>query len=93
MEIVKCAMWYIILVTAFTNFLLDATTSLQQGVQLQILLSFTLILHLWSIMIGGNRGMLSFKNLCCFIIFQFWLLCEYIHNQQKLYNVVVHLYC
>ena len=25
MHIAKCAMWYIILVTAYTNFLLDAT--------------------------------------------------------------------
>ena len=85
MYIVKCAMWYnIILVTAFTNFLLDATTGLQHGILLQILLSFTLIFHLWCIMIGGNRGMLNLKNLCCFITFQFLLLCVYIHNQQKL---------
>ena len=84
MYIVKCAMWYIILVTAFTNFFLDAITGLQRGVLLQILLSFTLIFHLWSIMIGGNRGMLNLKNLCCFFTFQFSLLCVYIHNQQKL---------
>ena len=82
MYIVKCAMWYIILVTAFTYFLLDATTGLQHGVQLQILLSFILIFHLWSMMIGGNRGMLNFKNLCCFITFEFSLLCVSIHNQQ-----------
>ena len=62
MYIVKCAMRYIILVAAFTNFLLDATTSLQHGVLLQILLSFTLIFHLWSIMIGGNCGMLDFQK-------------------------------
>ena len=49
-------MWYNILVTAFTNFVLDATTGLPHGVGLllQILLSFTLIFHLWSIMIGGT---------------------------------------
>ena len=29
MYIVKCAMWYIILVTAFTNFVLDPNTGLQ----------------------------------------------------------------
>ena len=57
---------------------------LQHGVLLQILLSFTLIFHAWSIMIGGNHGMLNLKNLCCFITFQFSLLCVYIHNQQKL---------
>ena len=56
MYIVKCAMWYIILVTAFTNFLLDATTGLQHGVLLQILLSFTWIFHLWSTMINGSQG-------------------------------------
>ena len=49
-------MWYIILVTAFTNFLLHATTGLQLGVLFQILLIFTLIFHLRSIMVGGNRG-------------------------------------
>ena len=88
MYIVKCAMWYIILVTAFTNFLLDATTGVLHGALLQILLSFTLIFHLWPIMIGGNRGMLNLKKkvkkLCFFISFQFLLLCVYIHNQQKL---------
>ena len=84
MYIVKCAMWYNILVTAFTNNVLDATTGLQHGILLQILLSFTLIFHLWSIVIGGNRGMLNLKNLCWFIAFQFSLLCEYIHYQQKL---------
>ena len=67
-----------------SNFLLDATTSLLHGVLLHILLSFTLLFHLWSIMIGGNRSMLNLKNLCCFIFFQFLLLCVYIHNQQKL---------
>ena len=84
MYIVKCVMWYIILVTAFTNILLDATTGLLHGVLLQILLSFTLIFHLWSIMIGGNRGVLNFEKLCCFSTFRCSLLCEYIHNQQKL---------
>ena len=49
-------MWYIILVTAFTNFLLHATTGLQLGVLFQILLIFTMIFHLRSIMVGGNRG-------------------------------------
>ena len=85
MYIVKCAMWYNILVTAFNIFELDATTGLQHGVLLQILLSFTLIFHLWSIIINGNRGMLNLKILCCFITFQFSLLFVNIHNQQKLY--------
>ena len=65
MHIVKCAMWYIIPVTAVTN-LLDATTGLQLCVLLQKLLSFTLIFHLQSIMIGG---ILNFKNLYCFFNF------------------------
>ena len=76
-------MWYILLATAF-SFVLDATTGLQHGILLQILLSFTLIFHLWSIMIGGNRDMLNFKNLCCFVTSQFSVLCVYIHNQQKI---------
>ena len=84
MYIVKFAMWYIILVATFINFLLEATTGLLHGVLLQILRSFTLIFHLWSIWIGGNRGMLNLKKLCCFISFQFSLLCVYIHNQEKL---------
>ena len=54
------------------------------GILLQILLSFTLIFHLWFIVIGGNRGMLSLKILCCFVTFQISVLCVYIHNQQKL---------
>ena len=29
MYVVKCAIWYIILVTTFTNFVLDTNTSLQ----------------------------------------------------------------
>ena len=69
MYIVRCAMWYIILVTAFTNFLLDATTGLQHGVLLQILLSITLIFHSWSIMIGGNHGMLNLKKIMLFHFF------------------------
>ena len=76
-------MWYTILVTAYSNSLIDAA-GLEFGVQLQILLSFTLIFHLWSIMIGGNRGMLNLKNFSCCITFQFSLLCVYIQNQQKL---------
>ena len=84
MHIVKYAMWYIILVTAFTNFLLDATIGLQLGVLLQILLIFTMIFHLRSMMINGNRGIPNFKNLCSFFTFQFSLSCEYIQNQQKL---------
>ena len=76
-------MCYIILATAFI-FVLDVTTGLQHGILLQILLSFSLIFHLWFIMIDGNRGMLNLKNLCYFITFQFSLLCVYIHNQQKL---------
>ena len=63
MYIVKCAMWYILLITAFVNFVLDATKGLQHGVLLQILLRFTLIFHLWPVMIGGNRGTLNFTNL------------------------------
>ena len=82
MHIAKCAMRYIILVTAFTNFLLHATTGLQRGVLSQILLSFTLIFHFRAI--GGNRGILNLKNLCCYFTFQFSLLCVYIQNQQKL---------
>ena len=83
MYIVKCATWYIIHATAFTNFLLGATTGLLLCVLLKILLSFTLIFHLWSIMIGSNRGMLK-KKLCCFISFQFLLLRVDIHYRQKL---------
>ena len=48
-------------------------------------ITFTLIFHLWYIMIGGNRGMLILKILCCIITFQFSLLCVYIYNQQKLW--------
>ena len=64
-----------------SSFVLNATTGLQHEVLLQILLSFTLIFHLRSITIGDNRDMLNLKNLCCFITFQFSLLCVYIHNQ------------
>ena len=39
---------------AFTGLLLDATTGLHHGVLLQILLSFTMTFHLWSIMKGGK---------------------------------------
>ena len=39
-------LWYILLATAFI-FVLDATKGLQHGIMLQILLSFTLIFHLW----------------------------------------------
>ena len=73
-------MWYIKLVTAFTNFLLDVTSGLQHGELLQILLSFTLIFHLWSVMKGGNRGMLNLKEsmlLHYFSIFAF----TYVHSQ------------
>ena len=84
MHIVKCAMWYITFVAAFTNFLLDATAGLQLGVLLQILLIFTLLFHLRSKMIGGNRNTINFENLCSFFTFQFLLLCVYIQNQQKL---------
>ena len=70
MYIVKCALWYIILVTAFTNFFLHATTGLQHGVLLQILLSFTWIFYLWSMMIGGNRGWhAEFKKFMLFYYF------------------------
>ena len=85
MGYVHCKMYYVVyIVTAFTNFLLDATAGLQHDVLLQILLSFTLIFHLRSIIIGGNRGVLNFEKLCCFSTFRCSLLCEYIHNQQKL---------
>ena len=64
------SMWYIILVTAFTNyFLLNATAGLQHGVLLQILLSFTLIFYLWFIMKGGNRGMLNLEKIVLFHYF------------------------
>ena len=83
MHIAKCSMWYIVLVTAYTNFVLDAT-GLQLGILVQILLSFILNFHLWSLMIGGNRGMLNLKKLCCCITFKFSLLCAFNQNQQKL---------
>ena len=67
-------MWYILLATAFI-FVLDATTGLEHGILLQILLGFILIFHLRSIMIDGNRGMLNLKNFCCFVAFQFLVLC------------------
>ena len=76
-------MWYILLATA-SIFVLDATAGLQHGILLQILPSFTLIFHLWSIMIAGNRGMLNLKKLYCFVTSQFSVLCAYIHNQQKI---------
>ena len=82
MCIVKCAMWYIIFVTAFTNFLLDATTGLLHDVLLQILLSFTLIFHLWSIIIGGNRGMLNLKNYVVLYLFNFrFYMCTFTTNK------------
>ena len=72
-------MWYILLATAFT-FVLDATTGLQRGILLQILLSFTLIFHLWSIMIGGNHGMLNFEKFMLFRYFSiFGFMC--VHSQ------------
>ena len=79
MYIVKCASWYIIFVTAFTNFLLDATTGILHGVKLQILLSFTLIFHLWPIMIDGNRGMLNQKAMLLYLFSIFAFLC--VHSQ------------
>ena len=66
--------------SAFTNFLLNATTGLLHGVLLQILLSFTLIFHLWPIMIGGNRGMLNLKKAVLFYFFSiFAFMC--VHSQ------------
>ena len=67
-------MWYILLATAFI-FVLDATTGLQHGILLQILLSFTLIVHLWSIIIDGNRGMLiaEFEK---FMLFRYFSICN-----------------
>ena len=39
-----------------------------------------MIFHLWSIMIGSNRGMLNLKNLNRFITFQFsFFMC--VHSQ------------
>ena len=75
MQIAKCAMWYIILVTAYTSFLFDAT-DLELGVLLQILLSFTLIFHLCFLMIGRNRSMVNLKNVLLhyFSIFAFMCL-------------------
>ena len=78
MYIVKYAMWYITLVTAFTNSLLDAT-HLLHGELLQILLSFTLIFHLRSTMIGGNRGMLNLKKYVVSLLFNFRFMC--VHSQ------------
>ena len=72
-------MWYILLATAFI-FVLAATTGLQHGILLQILLSFTLIFHLWSIMIGGSRGMLNLKKIMLFRYFSiFGFMC--VHSQ------------
>ena len=72
-------MWYILLATAFI-FVRDATTGLQHGILLQILLSFTLIFHLWSIMIGGNSGKLSLKKFMLFRYFSiFGFMC--VHSQ------------
>ena len=75
-------MWYILLATAFI-FVLDATTGLQHGILLQILLSFTLIFHLWSIMIAGNRGMLNLKNLCVSLLLNFrFYVCTFTTNKK-----------
>ena len=79
MYIVQCGMWYNILVTVFTNCVLGATTGLQHGILLQILLSFTLIFHLRSIMIGGNRDMLNLKNLRCFITVAYFSIFAFIY--------------
>ena len=82
MYIIKCAMRYIILLTAFTIFLLNATTGLLHGVLLQILRSFTLIFHLWPIMIGGNRIMLNLKRTMLFYFFSiFAFMC--VHSQPR----------
>ena len=61
----------IILVTSFIDFLLDATTGLQLYVLLQILVIFTLIFHLRSVMIGGNRGILNLKIYAVSLLFNF----------------------
>ena len=78
-------MWYIILVTAFTNFVLGATIGLLHDVLLQIPLSFTLIFYLLSIMIGGKRARLNLKNLCYFVTFQFSLLYVFTFTTNKNY--------
>ena len=73
-------MWYIILVTAFTNFLLDVSTGLLHGVLLQILLGFTLIFHLWSIMISGNPWHAKLKKTILFF-FNSIFACMCVHLQ------------
>ena len=86
MYIVKLAMVCIILVTAFTNFLLYIRCYCRPTAWRTIadILSFALIFHMCFMMIGGNYGMLNLKNLCSFHTFQFSILCVYIHNHQKL---------
>ena len=80
MYIVKCTIWCIILVAAFPNFLLDATTGLLHGVLLQTLLTLKLIFHLWPIMISGNRGLLNSKKTMLFYFFSiFAFMC--VHSQ------------
>ena len=80
-----CVVYYTF-VTAYTNFVLD-DTGLQLGVLLQILLSFTLIFHLWSLMIDGNCGMLNLKNCVGALLFNF---CFYVYtfktNKNQVYR-------
>ena len=70
MYIVKCHMWYIILVTRFSNFLLDATTGLAWRTVADITefhIDFSYVIY--NDTVGGNGCMLNLKNLCCFITF------------------------
>ena len=84
--IVKYATWYIILVTALTNFLLDAISGLQHGVLLHVLLSFTLTFHLWSI--NSDRWQLWHAKFKKFMLFYYFSIFAFmsIHSQTtKLY--------
>ena len=58
MHIAKCAMWYIVLVTAYTNFLLDATGPTAR-LTIADITEFHIVFHLWSLIISGNRDMLN----------------------------------
>ena len=85
-------MWYILLATAFI-FVLDATTGLQHGILLQILLSFTLIFHLWSITISGNRG----SELEKFMLFRYFsnkkYVCRYKIEKRKANSLLAYFAC
>ena len=64
-----CVVYYNLLVTAFTNFLLDATTGLRQGVLLQILLSFT---NDFSFVVYNDRWQLWHAKLEKFKLFYYF---------------------